>query len=74
MTVSQTAKWRREHDIFLTSAIGDCAIVGWPKIVHVEIAAVFNVYVEGVVAVDAKTGDAYWANNISLCYRWMATI
>lgn len=60
--------------IFLTSAISDCAIVGWPKIVNVVIATVFDIYVEGVVADEAKTVDAYLANNISFCYCWMATV
>lgn len=63
-----------KHYAFLTSAIGDCAVSGSSKIVHVVIATVFNIYVKTVVAVNAKTVDAYLANNISFCHRWMATV
>ena len=63
-----------KHYVFLTSAIGDCAVSGSSKIVHVVIATIFNVYVKTVVAINAKTVDADLANNISFCHRWMAAV
>ena len=70
MTITNIIK----HYVLLTSTIGDCAVSGSSKIVHIVIATVFNIYVKAVVAVNAKTVDADLANNISFCHRWMATV